>query len=107
MTQKTTWLSLTRIWPRLWTFGITMGLGVVLFHFGPWTLIVGPHWTSRAKAEWSPCFRCYACDRELTNFERMHSAGVCPGCGHTGLGTICHTKRFAKRWDGEKWEYKE
>lgn len=50
MTQKSTLFSVMRIWPRLWMFGLSVGAGVVLFHFGPWTVIVGPHWTSQQKA---------------------------------------------------------
>lgn len=34
-------------------------------------------------------FSCINCNSILSNFERVHSRGICPYCGYHSRGTIC------------------
>lgn len=49
-TACTKWFSATRLFDRLWNFGFGVALGegdripCVMFHFGPWSVVAGPHY---------------------------------------------------------------
>ena len=43
------------------------------------------------RGKWIARYECVACHHVLTNYEKMHSHGVCPYCGHNANSTVCDT----------------
>lgn len=43
------------------------------------------------KGKWKAVYECVGCHHVLTHFEKMHSSGVCPYCGHNADSTVCKT----------------
>lgn len=51
--KKIHYLTVARVWPKLWSLGVSVSFSdpILLIHFGPFTLMIGPHTRSETTAK--------------------------------------------------------
>lgn len=50
------------------------------------------------KTEYYPVYRCKRCNHRLSRYEKMHSSGMCPHCGHNPPWAVTICEHYTETW---------